>query len=494
MSRPLLALALAGAVCASLAGAPTQARQATISPLSVAADGHHLQTSDGKPFLWVGDTAWGMIQYLKREEVDRYLDDRKKLGFSVIQTVAHWYPHGGGLPSGPSNIPDAYGFRPFEGSAENPDVTKPLVVPGGTPEAPNDYWDHADYVVKAIAKRQMYLGLLPIWGRAYVTSTFGGTKQLYDADKARTFGAFLGARYRDQSNVIWIMGGDTKAEAKGYDKNQTYLDFDARDVFRAMAEGVGRGVTGKPLAWNKSDPAWDKLLITYHPDGDPALNSSSWFHSDPWLDANGVEVWRETDQVYPVMLADYQKTEPTKPSLFLEGSYEFGTYREACGAITPLKVRRQFYHTFFAGGAGHTYGAGPIWAMRGTEGDYNCGYTWSQALAFPAARQVADIGAKFMMAQDWASWVPTGGIVETWTDGSTRKVSVVARKGRSALVYFADANGARIRNPLTGPATASWFDPREGREAPAGEFAKGQSREMMPPERWEDAILVLNAN
>jgi hypothetical protein len=494
MSRPLLSLALTGALLAGLGAPEALARQTQSAPLSVAPDGHRLQTSDGKPFLWVGDTAWGMMQYLTREEVDRYLDDRQKLGFSVIQTVAHWYPHGGGMPLGPSNKPDAYGFRPFEGPEDNPDVTKPLVVPGGSPEAPNDYWDHADYIVRAVAKRGMYLGLLPIWGRAYVTSTFGGTKQVYDVEKARTFGAFLGARYRDQPHIIWMIGGDTKAQAKGYDKNQNMLNFDARPIFRAMAEGLGRGVTGKPLAWNKPDPAWDKLFITYHPDGDPWENSSTWFHSDAWLDANGVEVWRETDQVYPVMLADYQKAEPTKPSLFLEGSYEFGTYRDSCGSVTPLKVRRQFYHTFFAGGAGHTYGAGPIWAMRGTAGDYNCGYTWSQALAFPGARQVADIGAKFLAAQDWASWKPTGGIVETFTDGDTRKVSVVAGEGRSALVYFADAAGARIHNPLAGSATASWFDPRDGRQVSAGAFAKGQTREMMPPERWEDAILVLKAD
>lgn len=91
------------------------------------------------------------------------------------------------------------------------------------------------------------------------------------------------------------------------------------------------------------------------------------------------------------MLSEYQLNNTIKPSLFLEGSYEFGSYGHECGWVIPVKARRQIYHTFFAGGAGHTYGAGQIWAMRGTAGDYNCGYTWKQALEFPGGAQFAGV-------------------------------------------------------------------------------------------------------
>jgi len=168
------------------------------------------------------------------------------------------------------------------------------------------------------------------------------------------------------------------AQLDALDYSQSSLKFDNRHIFRAMAEGIVNGVTGDRPAWNEAHPAWDQVFFTYHPDGDASRNSSNWFHKDVWLDANGVEVWKEMSKVYPVMLNDYQLTDPVKPSLFLEGSYEYGTYRHECGWVTPVKVHRQFYHTFFAGGAGHTYGAGPIWAMRGNGGDYNCGYTWQR--------------------------------------------------------------------------------------------------------------------
>lgn len=460
-------------------------------PLQVSKNQHYLQHEDGTPFTWVGDTGWGMIQYLTREEVDRYLDDRKAKGFTVIQTVAHWYPHGGGLKTGPSNAPDAYGFRPFAGGPDTPDTSQPLMVEGGSPEAPNDYWDHADYVIQAIRKRGMYVGLLPIWARAYVTSTFGGTRQEYAVSEAKSFGAFLGARYRNEPHILWILGGDTRAEMNGYDKSQRYAQFDGRPVFRAMAEGIGLGVTGKKLEWNKADKGWDKVFITYHPDGDAPYRSSTWFHKDAWLDANGVEVWRQMEQVYPTMLADYQLADPVKPSLFLEGSYEYGSYRYECGWVTPVKVRRQFYQTFFAGGAGHTYGAGPIWAMRGKDGDYNCGYTWQQALTFPGAAQVATVGRAFIEANGWWRWTPNGLLIEGVGEGESLKSAVIDSSGKAALVYFANRSATRVRNILSVPVSLIWFDPRDGRQEEAGSLKAGEARDMLPPDRWEDAVLLL---
>ena len=75
--------------------------------LQVSQNGHTIQHQDSTPFLWIGDTAWGMFQQLTREEVDHYLDNRQKLGFTVIQSVVFWYPHGGGIKSGPHNAANA---------------------------------------------------------------------------------------------------------------------------------------------------------------------------------------------------------------------------------------------------------------------------------------------------------------------------------------------------------------------------------------------------
>ncbi len=439
-----------------------------------------------------------MFQQLKREEVDLYLDNRKALGFTVIQAVAHWSPHGGGLDRSPDNAANAYGHRPFAGDEKTPNTAAPLVVKGGNMTAPNDYWDHADYVINAVKKRGMYLALVATWGSHLITS-----QKRFTEAQAKIYGAFLGQRYKNEPNIIWVMGGDTKAfvpqggvtkeQLEKLDYSLDLMKYDDRAIYRAMAEGIVSGVTGAHPAWNEVHPAWDKVFMTYHPNGDAYDNSSDWFHKDVWLDVNGVEVWREMDEVYPVMLIDYQLTDPVKPSLFLEGSYEYGTYRKVCGYITPVMVRRQFYQTFFAGGAGHTYGAGPVWAMRGSEGDYNCGYTWQQALDFPGTVQVAKIGKQFLIDHKWNEWIPNSKVISNAGASDSLKTAVITKSGDMELVYFANNSGCTVNNALGKNAEAYWFYPRTAKTEKAPGFKEGESRNMMPPAKWEDAILVLKA-
>ena len=76
----LLALSLVG--LASLASA------APLPRLKVSDNHRFLVTEDGRPFFWLGDTAWELFHRLNREEAERYLEDRAKKGFTVVQAVA----------------------------------------------------------------------------------------------------------------------------------------------------------------------------------------------------------------------------------------------------------------------------------------------------------------------------------------------------------------------------------------------------------------------
>ena len=106
-----------------------------------------------------------MFQRLTREEVDFYLDNRVAQGFTVIQSVAYWFPHGPFRPYGPLNESNAYGHRPFLGDSDSPQTSDPKIVIGGDSHQPNDYWDHADYTVEAIAQRGLTLVLLALLGQ-----------------------------------------------------------------------------------------------------------------------------------------------------------------------------------------------------------------------------------------------------------------------------------------------------------------------------------------
>ena len=75
---PVLLLAMGG----------TAGAQGTAPRLKVSENRRFLVTTEGKPFFWLGDTAWELFNRLDRDAAARYLDNRKKLGFTVIQAVA----------------------------------------------------------------------------------------------------------------------------------------------------------------------------------------------------------------------------------------------------------------------------------------------------------------------------------------------------------------------------------------------------------------------
>src|SRR5579871_4511620 len=116
-------IAIAAALTSASAAIAQGHKAASLPPLKVSENKRFLVTSDGKPFFYVGDTAWELFHRLNREEADRYLEKRAKQGFTVIQAVA--IAEFDGL-----TVPNAYGDVPFDGL---------------DPARPNkNYWTHVD--------------------------------------------------------------------------------------------------------------------------------------------------------------------------------------------------------------------------------------------------------------------------------------------------------------------------------------------------------------
>ena len=95
-SSLLLALALAAASAPAEAAPPR---------LKVSENRRFLVHEDGRPFFYLGDTAWELFHRLNREEADRYLQDRARKGFTVIQAVALAELDGLGDPNPYGHLP-----------------------------------------------------------------------------------------------------------------------------------------------------------------------------------------------------------------------------------------------------------------------------------------------------------------------------------------------------------------------------------------------------
>src|SRR5438128_9477987 len=149
--------------------------------LRVTPNHRYLQYENGKPFFYLGDTAWELFHKLNREEASEYLTNRAKKGFTVIQASIL-----SGM-DGPS-APNAYSETPFL---------------NGDPTKPNEaYFQHVDFVVNKATELGLFIGMLPSWGSHWAPGT-----GILNIRNARQYGHFLGARYKDKP-LIWILGGD----------------------------------------------------------------------------------------------------------------------------------------------------------------------------------------------------------------------------------------------------------------------------------------------
>src|SRR5260370_14255886 len=80
-------LAVLGSANLAWGASPPEASERSVKGLNlkVSSNGRYFVDQDGKPFFYLGDTAWLLFQRLDRKEVEEYLKDRAGKGFTVIQ-------------------------------------------------------------------------------------------------------------------------------------------------------------------------------------------------------------------------------------------------------------------------------------------------------------------------------------------------------------------------------------------------------------------------
>lgn len=458
------------------------------SPLRVGAQGRSLVDAGGRAVFLLADTAWSLVLRASREDAEFYLRKRKEQGFNAV-TFVLFAPGKNELNDRAENF---YGDVPFAIRDGRVDPTQPIERPGrdAGDAAQYDYWDHVDHVVATARRIGLYTILLPTWGTGVAGSYDGKDAKeiVFDADNARSYGAWLARRYGAEPHVLWMMGGDRSAVAG---------EKDYRPVFRALAEKLAAGAPAQ--------------LISYHP-RKGAPQSAEWFHGDAWLAFNSIQEW--PDRQRPHIAADWART-PVKPTWLFEGRYEGywrGNYKaEDWG---EWQVRQQAWQTVCAGAFGHTYGHERVFGFGFDRAD------WKAALEAPGARSVGHLARLMgrLSSDEFLGREPAPYLIDGDAGKAERLKStavVALRTGTPAKAFFYSANGRAVRvktaQLAAGSLYAFWFDPRagtwwRGAGAPAEaeprwfarDIASGPGaavRTFQPPTRGEghDWVLVLAA-
>jgi hypothetical protein len=416
--------------------------------LKVTNDGHYLKYEDGTPFFWLGDTGWELFHRLKKEEIEKYLENRKQKGINVIQAVI--LAEFDGL-----KIPNQYGEVPLI------DLN---------PAKPNEkYFELVDWTVNNALGKNMFMGLLPTWGDK-VAMMWGAGPVVFTESNAYTYGKWLGNRYKDYPNIIWILGGDRPAKID---------TADWRPVWRAMAKGIQEGTNGK-------------AILSYHISGGEHSTSFD-LHSEEWLDINMMQSGHGGGHDVPVWkwIERDRKILPVKPTLDSEPNYEdhpvnpWPKWDSANGYFSDYDVRKQTYRSVFAGACGVTYGHHSVWQFWSPREEKinHADRYWTEAIDRPGAFQVGYL-RKLIESRSVTGRIPDQSII---VKGQGTKGDYITafrdEENKYCMIYL--PVGKEISVDLSFiPAKQIqfwWFDPRKGNAGKPTTIEKGAVLTFNPP-------------
>lgn len=426
---------------------------ASENSLFVSKNNRYLVDASGRPFFWLGDTAWELFHRLTREQADLYLKNRADKGFTVIQAVV---------------LAELDGLN-----QSNPYGETPLI--NNDPAKPNEkYFEHVDYIVDKAAELGLYIGMLPTWGDKFNKERWGAGPEVFTPDNAEIFGAYVATRYKDKP-IVWILGGDRPP-----------ADDDDRQIIEAMAKGI-----------RQED---QRNLITYHPWG--GTKATDFFPDATWLDFDFYQSGHHK-RLDPMYLIDFNKKslalQPKRPVINGEPNYEDHPVNWLSngerGWFDDFDCRCAAYISVMTGACGHTYGNHNIWQMwePGRNPVSFARTKWQRALDYPGAFQMGFM-RDLLESMPWEKLV-TGTYRIVNSEPASFQICTVAEDGKFLLAYTVDGSDIAIDLNELKPekVTAIWFNPRDGERVLIGEFETNAQHTFKPHSkgRGSDWILIV---
>jgi hypothetical protein len=255
--------------------------------------------------------------------------------------------------------------------------------------------------------------------------------QAVGRDKLRAYGRFVGKRFQDLPNIVWVMGGDFTPKR------------DDQWVVAEMAEGI-----------QEEDATH---LMTGH--GSPEHSAVVAFGEAQWLTVNSVYSYERT--LFGPVQKEYRR-HPIRPFVLIESTYE-GEHDS-----TPDQIRRQAYWAMLGGACGQFFGNNPMWHFDGP-GLYPEKTTWLEALDGTGSRDMARL-RDFFAGLPWYRLEPENNhkvVTDGYGDGIATALTVRTTDKRLSVTYI-PSTGTESRTltvdleqfPL--PIGARWYNPAVG--------------------------------
>ena len=425
--------------------------------IAVSSDGRYLvNPSTGKPVFLVGDAPQDIAEMLDSAQVTQYLNDRSSRGFNALWIMI--------TDKYQTNPPlNNYGYAPFDGA----DFTNEDA----------HYFANVDSIVTQASDLGITVFLMPFFvgngnEPGYITSVLNSSDEVMTA-----YGTFLGNRYKDYDNIVWVLGGDSFPSVSG--------------LYQKLSD-VGAAIAA-------ADP---NHLITVDACEHCVLNG---YNSVQAYQAQSLPVpsWLKLNWAYPQLTTTVAAAQnaynqsPFLPPMCGENYYELEN------SLTELEIRFEQYSEVLSGCyVGRIFGNGAIWSFDSPNGSPCCrngSPTWETELSSAGSASQGYQGSLFRSREHWLLVPDINHTVVTAGYGSGLTVTTAARTsdGQTIIAYIPNGNATTIAVNMARITSASssvqgwWFNPRAGTATNLGTFANTGTYDFTPPDS-NDWVLVLD--
>jgi hypothetical protein len=294
------------------------------------------------------------------------------------------------------------------------------------------YFSRVDSMLTLASTNNLVVFLDPIeTGSWLVTLENNGTTNAFN------YGVYVGTRYKNFPNIVWLHGNDFQSWSFSSTDNNL-----VKQVMAGIASVDSNHLQTIELNFTSSYSNQDTAMASL-------------------LDVDSAYTYLET---YDIVLQSYNSS-PTIPTYLVEANYEYENNTGALPANTGAYVlREQAYWTMLSGGVGQIYG-----------NHYTTSFAsgWQSFLDGPGDLEIQYINQLFGTVPWWqlvpdqthqvviAGYGTYDGSNENLTSATYCTTSWIS--GSVALTYCPNPSTLTVNlAKFSGPVTAQWYDPSNG--------------------------------
>ena len=221
-------------------------------PVKYSANRRYLVDQNEVPFPIMGRTAW-FVTSLSVTDYRTFVDDTAARHYNAIELhVINHDPRGNHPPFNGNG--DAPFLNRLDGTSWNgtlsgsaPDFTTPKEA----------YWTFVDGLLAYCESRGILVFFFPAYV-GYLGGDQGWMQELVANGPSRiqSYGAWIANRYRNQRNLVWMMGGDMGTPPNGFNSSQTAVENALLNGLKSVA---GQQSTLFSAEWDSGSIATDQV-------------------------------------------------------------------------------------------------------------------------------------------------------------------------------------------------------------------------------------------